>query len=155
MPKPEQLLRLAGKDSRKAISVYQRAIELRETIFRVFSALALGRSPRTADIAALNKPVWEALKRSRISSRDGSYALDWIDKSRPLGISNAWPIAVVGSELLTPSPDRACAECAGDRCDWLFVDASRNHLRRWCSMANAATGLNPGVSGRKRRQRTH
>jgi predicted RNA-binding Zn ribbon-like protein len=24
--------------------------------------------------------------------------------------------------------------CAGANCDWLFVDTSRNHLRRWCSM---------------------
>jgi predicted RNA-binding Zn ribbon-like protein len=150
----ERLLRLAGKDSRKAISAYQQAIELRETIFRVFSALALGRSPRTADIAALNQARLEALKRSTISSRDGGYALDWTDKSaldRML-----WPIALSAAELLTSSHLTRIRECAGDRCDWLFVDTSRNHLRRWCSMAECGNrSKSRRFLARKRRRRTH
>ena len=150
----ERLLRLAGKDSRKAISVYQRAIELRETIFRVFSALALSRSPKTADIAALNEARVEALKRSTISSRDGGYALDWADKSaldRML-----WPIALSAAELLTSPRLTRIRECAGDRCDWLFVDTSRNHLRRWCSMAECGNrSKSRRFLARKRQQRTH
>ena len=26
-------------------------------------------------------------------------------------------------------------ECANPKCRWLFVDRSRNHSRRWCSMS--------------------
>jgi predicted RNA-binding Zn ribbon-like protein len=25
-------------------------------------------------------------------------------------------------------------QCAGEGCGWLFLDTSRNHLRRWCTM---------------------
>ena len=129
----ERLLRLAGKDPRKATLVYHRAIELRETIFRVFSALALRRSPRAGDIGALNEARLEALQRSTISARDGGYVVDWTDKSaldRML-----WPIALSAAELLTSPHLARVRECAGNRCDWLFVDTSRNHMRRWCSMA--------------------
>ena len=24
--------------------------------------------------------------------------------------------------------------CASDSCDWLFLDISRNQMRRWCDM---------------------
>jgi predicted RNA-binding Zn ribbon-like protein len=150
----ERLLRLAGEDTRQAKSVYQRAIELRETIFRVFSALALGRSPKTADIAALNKARLEALNRTTISSRDGGYAVDWTDKSaldRML-----WPIALSAAELLTSHHLARVRECAGDHCDWLFVDTSRNHLRRWCSMAECGNrSKSRRFLARKHKRRTH
>ncbi len=129
----ERLLRLAGEDSRSATTAYQRAIELRETIFRIFSALALSRSPKAADIAALNEARLEALNHSTIRSRDGGYAVDWTDKSaldRML-----WPIALSAAELLTSPHLTRVRECDGNGCDWLFVDTSRNHLRRWCPMA--------------------
>jgi predicted RNA-binding Zn ribbon-like protein len=149
----ERLLRLADEDSRKAILAYKRAIELRETIFRVFSALALSRSPKATDITALNEARWEALNRSTISSRDGGYAVDWTDKSaldRML-----WPIALSAAELLTSPHLTRVRECAGDRCDWLFVDTSRNHLRRWCSMAECGNrSKSQRFLARKRKRRT-
>jgi predicted RNA-binding Zn ribbon-like protein len=129
----ERLLRLADEDPRQATLAYQRAIELRETIFRVFSALALDRPPKAANIVALNEARLEALNHSAIVSRKGGYVVDWVDKSaldRML-----WPIALSAAELLTSPHLASVRECAGDRCDWLFVDTSRNHLRRWCSMA--------------------
>ena len=44
------------------------------------------------------------------------------------------PVAVAALELAT-SPDRArVGVCAGDGCGWLFLDQSRNGVRRWCSM---------------------
>ncbi len=150
----ERLLRRASQDLHTAGTVYRRAIELRETIFRVFSALALSRSPRTADIAALNEARLEALNRSTIRPRDGGYAVDWADRSaldRML-----WPIALSAAELLTSPHLTRVRECAGEGCDWLFVDSSRNHLRRWCSMAECG---NRSKSRRflalNRKRRTH
>ncbi len=149
----ERLLRLAGEDSRTATSVYKRAIELRETIFHVFSALALNRSPKTADIVTLNEVRLEALNHSTISSRDGGYAVDWTDKSALERM--LWPIALSAAELLTSSHRTRVRECAGDRCDWLFVDTSRNHLRRWCSMAECGNrSKSQRFLARKRKRRT-
>jgi predicted RNA-binding Zn ribbon-like protein len=128
----ERLLRLANERPSEAVDTHRRAIDLRETIFRVFSARALGRSPKTADITALNAARLEALNHSAICSANNAYAIDWTDKSALDRV--LWPIALSAAELLT-SPNLArVRECEGDRCDWLFVDTSRNHLRRWCSM---------------------
>ena len=149
----ERLLRLAEEDSRQATSAYKRAIELRETIFRIFSALALGRSPKTADIATLNEARLEALNSSIIGARDGGYVVDWTDRSaldRML-----WPIALSATELLTSPDVGRVRECAGEGCDWLFVDASRNHLRRWCSMAECGNrSKSQRFLARKRKRRT-
>ena len=39
------------------------------------------------------------------------------------------------AELLA-SPEIAHVKLCGEgRCDWLFLDESRNHSRRWCDMA--------------------
>jgi predicted RNA-binding Zn ribbon-like protein len=149
----ERLLRLAGTGPRAATTVFKQAIELRETIFRIFSALALSRTPKTADIAALNEARLKALNHSTIVSRDDSYVVDWADQSaldRML-----WPIALSAAELLI-SPHRThVRECAGDQCDWLFVDTSRNHLRRWCSMAECGNrAKSQRFLARKRKRRT-
>ena len=149
----ERLLRVADEDTRKAASIYRQAIDLRETVFRIFSALALSRSPKAADIAALNEARWEALNHSTISARDGHYVMDWADKSaldRML-----WPIALSAAELLTSPHLASVRECAGDRCDWLFIDTSRNHLRRWCSMAECGNrSKSQRFLARQRKQRT-
>jgi predicted RNA-binding Zn ribbon-like protein len=150
----DRLLRVADERPSDAVDAHRRAIELRETIFRVFSARALGRSPKTADIATLNDARLEALNHSAIYSANNTYTIDWMDKSaldRML-----WPIALSAAELLT-SPNLArVRECEGDQCDWLFVDTSRNHLRRWCSMdecGNRAKSQRFLARRRKRRTR--
>jgi predicted RNA-binding Zn ribbon-like protein len=149
----ERLLRIAGESSRAAAAVHKRAIELRETVFRIFSALALGRSPKTADIVTLNEARRDALNHSTISPRDGGYAVEWIDKSALDRI--LWPIALSAAELLTSPNLTRVRECEGDRCDWLFVDASRNHLRRWCSMAECGNRSKARrFLARKRKRRT-
>ena len=149
----ERLLRVANERSREAATAFQRAIELRETIFRVFSALALDRSPKSPDIAALNEARLNALNHSTLSPTDDGYTVEWIDKSaldRML-----WPIALSAAELLI-SPDLSRVhKCEGDGCDWLFVDTSRNHLRRWCSMDECGNrAKSRRFLARKRKRRT-
>ena len=150
----ERLLRIAGERPREASTVYKCAIELRETIFRVFSALALSRSPKTADIVALNQARLDALNHSTISRRDGGYAIDWTDKSALERM--LWPIALSAADLLTAPNLTRVRQCEGDRCDWLFVDTSRNHLRRWCSMAECGNRSKAQrFLARKRKRQIH
>ena len=42
------------------------------------------------------------------------------------------PIAHAAVELLTSGPLEHLKVCGN--CRWLFLDQSRNHSRRWCSM---------------------
>ena len=44
------------------------------------------------------------------------------------------PVAWSAVEVLQSEDRRALRECEGSNCNWLFLDTSRNHSRRWCSM---------------------
>ena len=45
-----------------------------------------------------------------------------------------WPVAKSAADLLTSERLERVRECAGGTCGWLFIDASKNHSRRWCDM---------------------
>jgi len=45
-----------------------------------------------------------------------------------------WPVVWDAAALLS-SPRHAAVHGCGDReCGWMFLDTSRGHTRRWCSM---------------------
>ncbi|MGD9676587.1 MAG: ABATE domain-containing protein, partial [Candidatus Bipolaricaulia bacterium] len=126
----------AGKaDPEKAKAVHHRAIELREAMYRIFSAVAAGRRVGTNDVDLLNRIVDDAYRHLRLVPRGAGFAWEWF------GVSGApelplWKVARSAADLLASSELVRVRECSGDRCDWLFLDASKNRSRRWCDMAN-------------------
>ena len=128
----EYLIRAAVRQPARAAAAFERAIALRETIFRIFSAIAHGAPPGAADLAALNEARREGLAHSQIVPTAGGFVVDWTDKAALDWV--LWPIALSAADLLTSGNQGAIRACAGQGCDWLFLDTSRNHNRRWCSM---------------------
>jgi predicted RNA-binding Zn ribbon-like protein len=106
---------------------------LRETIYRVFSAVADHREPEGADLTALNAAFRDTLTRLEIVPSGDGFEWTWLsdedDFDRML-----WPLVRSAADLLTSGDLRQVRECAREGCDWLFVDLSKNHSRRWCSM---------------------
>jgi predicted RNA-binding Zn ribbon-like protein len=45
-----------------------------------------------------------------------------------------WPIARSAAELLASDDLKYMRACASKTCEWLFLDESKNHRRRWCDM---------------------
>jgi predicted RNA-binding Zn ribbon-like protein len=130
----QSLVREAARRPNEALGIFHRAIALRETTHRIFSAVAHRESPKPADLACLNAARSEALARSHIDqTAEGGFVIDWNSKTALERI--LWPIAVSAAELLTSENLSRVRECAGQSCDWLFLDTSRNHMRRWCSMS--------------------
>lgn len=124
------LLEEAGRQPGATARIFQRAIALRETIFRVFSALAQARRPGGEDLDDLHQAWLESHAHSRLAPCGSGYSLGWEPGTACDGL--LWPIAGSAVELLTaPYVDRV-KQCG--RCDWLFLDESRNRSRRWCSM---------------------
>jgi predicted RNA-binding Zn ribbon-like protein len=116
-----------------AMAVLERAIALREAIYRIFSAVSHGHGPRPADVAALNAELSTALAQSRIALAAEGFVWEWAGRDEALD-RMLWPVVHDVADLLTSEDLDRVGQCADDRCGWLFLDVSRNHSRRWCSM---------------------
>jgi predicted RNA-binding Zn ribbon-like protein len=135
----------ARADPAAAARAHARALDLRESVFAVFSAVAAGRLPGADALARLDRHVAEARPRlAPVAAPDGDggpprFARRFdeppgdLDRIRRTA---AWAAA----DLLT-SDDRVgrLRECANEHCGWLFLDASKNGTRRWCDMRDCGS----------------
>ena len=128
--------KLVSIDAQLQPSDLSAAITVREGL-RVVLLGHAGHSGDPRAVSALNETLAEV--PVRITFADGSYRLVGAS-STPLG------------EALGQLADaiRQCAEdgawprlkvCARDTCRWAFYDASRNQVRRWCSMAGCGNHI--------------
>jgi predicted RNA-binding Zn ribbon-like protein len=129
----QRLLREAARHPRQAAVTFERAIELRDRVFRIFSAIAAARQPELSDLDALNGALSAALSRLRIVPAAEAFQWEWVGANDALD-RMLWPIVRSAGELLTSEELSRVRECAGETCGWLFEDVSRNRLRRWCEM---------------------
>ncbi len=146
-----KLAQLGELEADKAERIFRQAIALREIIFRIFSALASCKSPNSSDLSALNAARAEALAHSSINRTQHGFVLDW-DEHGALD-RMLWHIVISAADLLTSERVGRVRECSGETCDWLFVDTSRNHMRRWCSMKVCGNRAKAHRFLRKRRAR--
>ena len=111
-------------------AVFRQAIQLRETIFRVFTALTHDETPGENDLAELHQTWLENETHSKLVQSDAGFALGW-EEGQAID-SMLWSITRSAVELLTSDDLKRVKQCG--RCDWLFMDRSRSGKRRWCSM---------------------
>ena len=134
--KAQALARSAARRSQDSAAALRRAIALRETIYRIFVALASDQSPQSADLDQLNCELGGHLGRLRVGPAGKGFHWTWAEADhaldQPLG-----PIARSAAELLTCPPLLGrVRQCGGETCGWLFLDTSKNHSRRWCVMSD-------------------
>jgi predicted RNA-binding Zn ribbon-like protein len=132
----EEALRLLDAEPRDpagAATVLREAIEVRETIFRIFSAVAKDRSPDGADLLLLNAALSGAMVHACVAPRGNAFAWTWVEGEDAPGRA-LWPVVRAAADLLTSPELHAVRMCAADDCAWLFLDTSKNHSRRWCNM---------------------
>jgi predicted RNA-binding Zn ribbon-like protein len=128
------LLEIAKSSPMEAEQTLRHAIEVRETIYRLFSSTANQKTPSPEDLQILNQALSQAMSHLRIINTQDRFAYAWSVGDDGLG-RMLWPILQSTAELLTSTDLKRIGECADDRgCGYLFFDTSRNHSRRWCSM---------------------
>jgi len=145
-----RLARRAEEESAAAAAAFAAAVDLREAIYRIFSALAAGDAPPTVDLDHLNSVLPDALGGLRIEPRGDKFAWSRSDLADSL-TAPLRPIVRSAAELLLSDQLDRVRECDGASCTWLFLDQSRNHSRRWCSMETC--GNRAKVRRHYRRQR--
>ena len=134
---PDQVTRLnqiAEEQPDKATHMYHFAIQLREALYRIFSRYIVGQPIPEADISLLNDVTCQAMSQLRLASTGKTFR--W---QLPNGLVYAnlilWPVARAAAELLTSDTVAHVRLCEDDRgCGYLFIDQTKNHSRRWCSM---------------------
>jgi predicted RNA-binding Zn ribbon-like protein len=105
-------------------------VKTRALIFRLLWPISRGEAPAELDVAAFNTRVQKASSKLRLVSSRGRFVLlnpaeDPVERIAIEAVRSAAEL-LVSNQL---DRIRRCGECG-----WLFYDASRNHLRRWCSM---------------------
>ncbi len=126
------------------------AVALREAVYRVFSRRAAGSSAEAQDLERLSATVARAATRLTLEPRGGGFAWRWRGLESSLEAPLA-PIAWSATELLTSGDLGRLRECDGARCNWLFLDSSRNRSRRWCSMGSCGNRAKARRHYRRRR----
>lgn len=117
-----------------AVAAYGFAIQVREAIYRIFSSRYAGKSIPEADLAVLNSVIREAMSHLQLTPVEGEIQWEWRPEIDGINLI-LWPVARSAAELLTSDKASRVRECEDDRgCGYLFIDQSKNHSRRWCSM---------------------
>lgn len=131
----ERFAALGRKHPRAAAAALKAALGFREAAFRMLTALAGGLAPADTDLALVNRVVNQAQAALELVPVAGHYHLDWrATKADPGQL--LWRAARALAELMTSDALLTVRVCAGEACGWLFLDQSRNHMRRWCSMSD-------------------
>jgi predicted RNA-binding Zn ribbon-like protein len=132
-PEAKQMLERAEHRPVEASRVLQQAVAIREVIFRIFKAVTDQVSPEEDDLDALSAEVARAQNHARIVSTAGGFTWNWISNENNLD-RMLWPVVRSAADLLTSVELDDVRVCASDTCNWLFMDTSKNHSRRWCDM---------------------
>ena len=127
------LARLAFREASAADSVFQRAVRLREALYRIFKCGLEGRRPAPAEADLLRDELSIARAQQRLSTHGGRFRWTFAERRQALD-SILWPVPLSAAELLTSGDLLRLRQCGGAECGWLFLDTSRNHRRQWCDM---------------------
>ena len=140
--RPDQvpaILDAAARRPKNAQAVFERAIALRETLYRVFSAIVARQVPDSADLAAMLAAYVESQAHASLVPASGSLVWRWPSGTHALD-QLLWPIVRSAVELATSPDARRVKTCPGlGDCGWLFLDTSKSGRRRWCSMESCGS----------------
>jgi predicted RNA-binding Zn ribbon-like protein len=129
----QRLLEKAARRPSEASRVLQQAVAIRETIFRIFKAVAEDESPEDEDLVSLSAAVADAQNHAQIVLKANGFIGNWAGNAGDLD-RMLWPVVRSAADFLTSDELDTVRVCASDSCDWLFLDTSKNHSRRWCNM---------------------
>jgi len=129
----EPLLLRCVHSPARAKRALERAIQMREAMHAVFWAVVQKKPVPKAELMILNSYVQEAARHMSLVETNGRFAWRFDDVGNEFD-APLWPIARSAAELLASDQLQFVRACASKTCAWLFLDASKNHRRRWCDM---------------------
>lgn len=114
---------------------FEQALALRETLHRLFDAVAQGKAPASRDFEALNVAL--AAAPARATLKRGKEGFDWdLDTKSGTALALLAPVLWSAGDLLASAKLAKVRRCANPECLYLFLDESRAGKRRWCMMSS-------------------
>lgn len=122
------------KDSVEVAEVFALAIEFREVLREMFVNFSGGKTVGKQAIAAVNREIQITSGAIEIKKTENGFEklfrADWSEPRQLLA-----PIAESAADLLCYGNPSFLKKCESDECVLYFYDRTKNHTRRWCSMA--------------------
>ena len=128
-----RLIEEGRRNATEAGKVFERAIALREALYRIFKAMIADGRPRSVDVDTVNDELQRARSQKRLTRAGDGFTWEWAGSPAALD-RMLWSIAHSGAEYLTAGDLSRLRECGGEECGWLFEDTSKNRSRQWCHM---------------------
>lgn len=113
-------------------AILDRAITLREALYRIAKSCIEDRTPPSHDLKVVNRELANANLHQRLIWSTGSFVWKWDSPADPDRI--LWSISRAAAEFLVSPALASLRQCPGEECGWMFLDTSRNRLRQWCEM---------------------
>ncbi|MBA3319318.1 MAG: ABATE domain-containing protein [Gemmatimonadales bacterium] len=137
-----RLRRVASERPRPAAAAVEYTHRARETLRDLFGAIARGESTAIG-LRRFNQLLADASARLEIApdaGRGGRAGFDWRWREQDTDLrAVVWPVIWAAASLLRSDELNNVRVCDGDDCGWMYVDRSRNGLRRWCQMRTCGT----------------
>ena len=121
-----------------------RVLEVRESLYRTFTAALHGRAVPRADLTRLNRVAADGGLELTLHSRGGVRRSGTVDQVLTALVRDAM-------DSLASTATGRLRECGNSRCTRLFIDTSRAGTRRWCGMTEC--GNNAKVAAFRARRR--
>ena len=127
------LTRLAGKQPAKAQQILLTARRVRKVMFKVFNALAHGSLEQLDPkfLQKFNKQITSALSTQAFMVKGTHLYMTWKNGQDNL-MQPLQAFLLSAYELLINEDQRYIKQCGA--CEWLFIDKTKNHRRKWCDM---------------------
>jgi predicted RNA-binding Zn ribbon-like protein len=131
----------AGNYGSEAPRVWKRAIELREALYRVLTAIVERTEAAPADLERIDRELGISAGHVRLGMSEtagekgkAAFFVAPDDETDPEAV--LCPIAQAVLDLLTNADASRLRICPGSdgECGWVLLDATRNRSRRWCDM---------------------
>jgi predicted RNA-binding Zn ribbon-like protein len=130
----ERLRQQAIENPDQVANEYQLAIQLREAIYRIFSNYFAGNPVPEANLIFLNDLACQAMSKLQLTLQGNTFQWQLPSDHQEANFI-LWSVAHHATKLLTSEQIARVRECEDDRgCGYLFIDQTKNHSRRWCSM---------------------
>jgi len=127
------LAHVSQDSPREAQRILHAAVALREAMFTVIWAMVTKKPVPHAALNTFNEYVRQAAQHSSLVQVKENF--EWrFDDARNNLEAPLWPIARAAADLLSSDHLEFVRACASETCQWLFLDVSKNHRRRWCDM---------------------